>query len=178
MSAGSEGQRTLSKKNWLRLWMLMLVISTILTISGCSTDAPEQSQSDEKLDIELSAEDELHSSEFSISDEPQRFESVIVDIQTGGDGYYSLMSDVEIQAGERGIEGVFVEEPVLLAFSVSSEHQGGVWILDLNEGEAVIESLKEIQEQILEEGRSDLASELTSVIEKIEMSGPFTQAST
>ncbi|HIS49127.1 MAG TPA: hypothetical protein IAA80_01295 [Candidatus Gallacutalibacter pullistercoris] len=156
MSAGSERQRTLTMKNCFNALLFMLVIGITLTISGCSSDAPERSQ----------------------SDEPQRFESVIVDIQTGGDGYYSLMSDVEVQVGERGIESVFVEEPVLLAFSVSSEHQGGVWILDLNEGEEVIESLKKIQERLSEEGSDDLAAELASAIEKIEMSGPFTQAST
>ena len=150
MSAGSERQRTLTMKNCFNALLFMLVIGITLTISGCSSDAPERSQ----------------------SDEPQRFESVIVDIQTGGDGYYSL------QVGERGIESVFVEEPVLLAFSVSSEHQGGVWILDLNEGEEVIESLKKIQERLSEEGSDDLAAELASAIEKIEMSGPFTQAST
>ncbi len=156
MAAGSESQRTLTMKDFFRFLLLMLVISMTLTISGCSSSAPEQSQ----------------------TDEPQRFESVIVDIQTGGDGYYNLMSDVEVQVGERGIEGVFVEEPVLLAFSVSSEHQGGVWILDLKEGEEVIESLKEIQERLAEEGSIDLAAELASAIEKVEMSGPFTQAST
>lgn len=156
MAAGSESQRTLTMKDFFRFLLLMLVISMTLTISGCSSSAPEQSQ----------------------TDEPQRFESVIVDIQTGGDGYYNLMSDVEVQVGERGIEGVFVEEPVLLAFSVSSEHQGGVWILDLKEGEKVIESLKEIQERLAEEGSIDLAAELASAIEKVEMSGPFTQAST
>lgn len=178
MPAGGESQRTLIMKNWTRLLMLMLVISITLTISGCSSDTPEQSPSGAKLDVELSSENELLSSGFSISDEPQRFESVIVDIQTGGDGNYSLMSDVEVQVGEHGIESVFVEEPVLLAFSVSSEHQGGVWILDLNEGEEVIESLKKIKERLSEKGNSDLTSELASVIEKIEMSGPFTQAST
>ena len=156
MAAGSESQRTLTMKDFFRFLLLMLVISMTLTISGCSSSAPEQSQ----------------------TDEPQRFESVIVDIQTGGDGYYNLMSDVEGQVGERGIEGVFVEEPVLLAFSVSSEHQRGVWILDLKEGEEVIESLKEIQERLAEEGSIDLAAELASAIEKVEMSGPFTQAST
>lgn len=178
MAAGSESQRTLTTKDFFKFLLLMLIISMTLTISGCSSEAPEQSQLDEKPDIELSAEDELLSSELPISDEPQRFESVIVDIQTGGDGYYSLMSDVEVQVGEHGIESVFVEEPVLLAFSVSSEHQGGVWILDLNKGEEVIESLKKIQERLSEEGSDDLAAELASAIEKIEMSGPFTQAST
>ena len=71
MSAGSERQRTLTMKNCFNALLFMLVIGITLTISGCSSDAPERSQ----------------------SDEPQRFESVIVDIQTGGDGYYSLKSE-------------------------------------------------------------------------------------
>ena len=46
MSAGSERQRTLTMKNCFNALLLMLVIGITLTISGCSSDAPERSQSD------------------------------------------------------------------------------------------------------------------------------------
>lgn len=178
MLAKRESQRILEVEKWFKLLLLMLMAGVLLTITACSSNAPEPSQPDEGPAIEFSTQSEVPSSKIPILEEPQRYEHVIVDVKTDGDGYYCMRSDVEVQFGEYGVQNIFVEEPVLLSFSVSSEHQGGVWVLDLNEGEKVLESLEKIQANLSDEGNSDLAVELASVIEQIEMSGPFTQAST
>lgn len=108
----------------------------------------------------------------------RQYESVVVDILVNGDGCYNLMGDVQIRYGESGVESVFVEEPALLAFSVSSEHQGGVWLLDLEEGEALLSSLEEIQASLSQQGNTGLAGELGEVIRQLETAGPITGAST
>lgn len=112
------------------------------------------------------------------SENTQQYESVAVDIETDGDGYYSLMSDIEVQSGKYGIKYISVKNPVLLSFSVSSKYQGGVWILNLKDGEKALNSLKEVKNNLSEEGEDDMAEKINSVIEQIERSGPLTHSST
>lgn len=106
-------------------------------------------------------------------------ENMCVDIGVNEDGYYALMSDVEIHYGESGNpEWVYIDDPVLLAFCVSSEMDGGVYILDLTEGEKVITELTEIAIVLEDAGLDEYAQRIYSVLEIISNSGPFTQAST
>lgn len=76
------------------------------------------------------------------------------------------------------MECVYVEEPAILAFSVSSEYQGGVWILDLNEGNSVLASLEEVRTALSQNGNTDLAEKIDAVIQQFETAGPFTNVST
>lgn len=178
MPAGSRSRGPLTTKKRLKLLFIVLLSSISLTASGCSPDASEQPQAYDRSDIKLSAEDELLNSEPTSWDGPQRYESVIVDIQTGAGGYCCLMSDMEIMFGEQGAERILMEQPVLLSFAVSSEHQGGLWVMDLDQGEEALENLYDVKTALRDTGNHDLADKIVFVIEQIEASGPFTQAST
>lgn len=171
MAVADKKKQVLKIKTRFRMVLSVLLISLLLTATACSfnhvpasTSSPELSQQGE--------------SQQTYPNGTQRYESAIVDIQTNGDGYYSLMSDIELQFGENGVECVYVEEPTLLAFSVSSEHQGGVWVLDLNEGNTVLASLEEIRTALSQSGNTDLAEKIDAVIQQFETAGPFTSAST
>lgn len=108
----------------------------------------------------------------------QEYEHVLVGLHVNEDGYYSLMSDIEVGFGENGVEDILIEDPVLLGFSVSSAYQGGVWVLDLEQGEEIISSLEEIQAALSQNGNTELAEKIRAVMEQFETAGPITGAST
>ena len=115
--------------------------------------------------------------ESGLSDESTQ-EHVLMDMQINGDGYYSFFADVDVQAGEYGLETISIHDPILLAFSVSSAHQGGVWVLDLDEGEEIISVLEEAQAVLFHNGNTSEAEKISTVIEQLETTGPITGAST
>ncbi|MGN0179001.1 MAG: hypothetical protein ACI4DY_06115 [Monoglobaceae bacterium] len=88
------------------------------------------------------------------------------------------MSDVEIHYGKNDINYIYIDDPSLLAFSVSSEYNGGVWILDLDEGEKMLNELAEVNEALKTSENSELSEKIESAIQLLENAGPFTQAST
>lgn len=106
------------------------------------------------------------------------YENICVDVGTDGDGYYALMSNVEIHYDENDISYFYIDDPTLLAFRVSSEYNGGVWVLDLDEGEKVLNDLREVNEILKKSGNTELSEKLQNSIDILEYSGPFTQAST
>lgn len=107
----------------------------------------------------------------------ERYEQVCVDIGVNEDGYYGLMADVEINYYGKELEYIYIDDPALLAFCVSSE-RGGVWLIDLEKGNQIIDELTEVSEALKEAGLTDYGSRIDAIIEKIASCGPFTQAST
>lgn len=108
----------------------------------------------------------------------EKYNDICVDIGINEDGYYALMGDIEINYSKDAVDYIYVEDPAVLTFSVSSEYKGGVWVLDLDEGQKAIDELTEIVEILKASGNSELTSRIEAVIETISNSGPFTQAST
>lgn len=108
----------------------------------------------------------------------ESYEGACVDIGVNEDGYYGLMGDVEIRYEDDGLGYIYIKDPVVLAFCVSSEHNGGVWVLDLDDGERVVADLTEVYDALTAAGNTDLAAKVKAAIDTITTSGPYTQAST
>ena len=109
----------------------------------------------------------------------ETYESLHVDMKLHNDGYYAFMSDVEIHYGvDHAIEYLSINNPSLLSFNVSSQFNGGVWILDLNAGEKILNELTDVNVVLKETGNHELFQKIESLILLLENSGPYTQAST
>lgn len=52
----------------------------------------------------------------------ETYENMCVDIGVNGDGYYSLMSDVEINYVDNEIGYIYLDEPTLLSYVISSKY--------------------------------------------------------
>ena len=134
-----------------KLLAILLSLSMVLAFTGCQTKEPE-------VTSEQVAED-----------------FVCIGIRTHEDGYYSLMSSVELSYYEGKLSEIYIDEPTLLAFAVSSFYNGGVYILDLTEGEELINELSAIAE---ETENPELAERINAIIEHLRQIGPITGAST
>lgn len=76
------------------------------------------------------------------------YEDTCVDIQVHGDGYYGLIDDVTVHFTDNQIDYLYLNEPTLLSFVVSSKYNQGVWIIDKRQGEKFIYQLSEIKEEL------------------------------
>ena len=101
-----------------------------------------------------------------------------VDVTVNGDGYYSLMSDVELSYYNGELSSILIDDPVLLAFQVSSEHNGGVWLMNLDEGQSTIAELTETVNELQEKGESELAERIRQIVDTLMRCGPYTHEST
>ena len=107
----------------------------------------------------------------------KEYESVCVDIGVHDDGYYGLMANVSIHYNEDGTLGwITVLDPALLAFNVSSTLGGGVYIINLPDGNKAIDELSSVSEALKAAGMTDYAERIDAVIAII--GSPITQAST
>lgn len=106
------------------------------------------------------------------------YERVLTDICANGDGRYSLLADIQLNLDEHGLESVSISEPTLLAFSVSSAHGGGVWILDMTAGEDLLGILEDMREGFERDGDAEAIDKVNLAIERLELSGPIAGAST
>ena len=134
-----------------KLLAILLSLSMVLAFTGCQTKEPEVAS-------ERVAED-----------------FVCVSSRAHEDGYYSLMSSVELTYYEGELSEIYIDEPTLLAFAVSSFYNGGVYILDLAEGEELINELSAIAAEIED---PELAERINAIIEYLQQIGPITGAST
>ena len=101
-----------------------------------------------------------------------------INIVVNEDGYYSLLGEVALNYSENGLSYISINDPILLSFSVSSEYNNGVWILNLDEGEKILTDLNSIASELSETGDTDLQQKVESIIDILSYSGPYTKAST
>lgn len=131
----------------------------------------------EEKDLKILKETALISD--SIKDKVKKYDRIYLDIGTNNDGYYSLVGEAEIhQDEENNINSIYINNPILLAFSVSSEHNGGVWIVDLDEGEKMIKNLEEVSYELKASENKELYEKIMESIQILKNSGPFTKTST
>lgn len=134
-----------------KLLAILLSLSMVLAFTGCQAKEPE------------------------VTSEQVTEDFVCIGIRTHEDGYYSLMSSVELSYYEGKLSEIYIDEPTLLAFAVSSFYNGGVYILDLTEGEELINELFAITAEI---DNPELVGRLNAIIEKLQQISPITGAST
>lgn len=105
-------------------------------------------------------------------------ENVNIVLSTNDDGYYNIVGDVAIEyAGDR-IHSISISDPTLHAFQVSSRYNGGIWLLDMDEGQGVIDELTSLAEDLRSYGYTESADLIDSVIETLSGAGPLTGSST
>lgn len=116
--------------------------------------------------------------EIVSKDETKSYENMNIDVQVNKDGYYSLMSNTEIHYSDEEIDYISLDEPILLSFQLSSQRNGGIWLLDKNEGEQMIKDLTEIKDELKKQGNNDQLTKIENIIEYLTSTGPITDAST
>ena len=110
---------------------------------------------------------------------PASYDTLCVDIGVKEDGYYAFMSKADVYYGQEGkISRIYLDNPTLLAFRVSSEMDGGVYLLKKTAGDSAIDTLTEVAEELRAGGDDNLANRIDAVIAIIGNAGPYTQAST
>lgn len=135
-----------------KLLALLLSLSMVFALSGCGDQKPDE--------------------------ETINYEVVYTDIQVNEDGYYGLLGPVELTYYKGDLTNIYIDDPALLYFAVSSQFDGGVYILDLTEGETLISELIVISEELMESGSTALAERINRIIEQLQNCGPITGAST
>ena len=101
--------------------------------------------------------------EIVSKDETKSYENMNIDVQVNKDGYYSLMSNTEIHYSDGEIDYISLDEPILLSFQLSSQRNGGIWLLDKNE--------------LKKQGNNDQLTKIENIIEYLTSTGPITDAS-
>lgn len=149
-----------------KIFALLLILVMLLT--GCSAPGPVVSDTNETDPI--SAEEHTEETVYS--------EYAVIDIAVDEDGYYCLMGQISVDLYDGEPVAVVIDDPALLAFKVSSQMDGGVYVFKLNEGDAVIESLTAVMEELTATGQTELAAEIQEILDVFSCSGPFIQAST
>lgn len=111
-------------------------------------------------------------------DKTQNYENINVDISTNKDGFYTMSSDISIHYYEDNISYISLKEPTLLAYQVSSKYKGGIWVMNLEDGQKIVDDLYEISSELNAMGNVKLAKKVDEAISIISESGSLEQAST
>lgn len=109
-----------------------------------------------------------------------KYSGMPVDITINTDGRYALAGgDTYIcYSDEDTISNIVIENPFLVGYKVSSEWSGGVYILKQTYGNAALQTLTEVADELRTSGDDDHADRIYEVIHTIESAGPYTGAST
>lgn len=146
------------------LSIVLTALMLLFAITACTpqTETPQQEQPSD-----------------TYTEHTEEYNTVCVDIGVNEDGYYGLMADVTLHYNDDGsLEYVTVIDPALLAFNVSSDRGGGVYLIDLPDGNEAIDELSAIAEEMRAAGMEEYAERINKIIEIFTNSGPLTQAST
>lgn len=108
----------------------------------------------------------------------ESYDNVCVDISKNKNGFYSVTGDVEIHYINGTVDSISIHDPTLYAFQVSSAHKGGIWVMDMDEGEAMKQEFSDIAASLRSCGKTELAQRVEKEMDRLAKSGPFTQAST
>ena len=151
-----------------------VLLALVMLLTGCGAPGPAANTSEP---VDGGIQDVIPDTDAH-TEETLYCESAIIDLTVHDDGYYCLMSDISVTMYDGQPIAVVIDDPALLAFQVSTFMDGGVYVFKLNEGDAVIESLTAVMEELTAKGETDLAAEIQEALDVFSVSGPFIQAST
>lgn len=151
--------------------ILLLLPFLILILSGCSAPEPVVTETvpQEIVPTETEGDNEI---------ETVYSEYAVVQIAVGEDGAYCLTAEISVDMFDGEPIGVVICDPTLMAFQVSSKHDNGVFLFDLNEGYQTVDELKDIRDALVDIGNVDLAERVQNVIDRFDSAGPYCGAST
>lgn len=150
-----------------RLLSLLLIIALLLTLAGCGAgETTEADTSPPTQEITKPTEERV------------AYDNLYIDIGVNEDGYYGLMGPAELTYYDGELMSVYVDDPALLYFTVSSFWGGGVYLVDMPDGDTIIDELSAVAEQLKATGQTELAAKIDAIIEIFVQSGPITGAST
>lgn len=156
-----------------RLLSILLAFALLLAFSACS--APP--------DRNYTSYTESTLTDASATAEPT--EEVVfagqwvnVDIGVNEDGYYGLAGPVELTYYDGELMSVYVDDPALMYFAVSSAMDGGVYLFKQSEGNAIIDDLTAVSEELKAAGHSELGAKIDAIIDSFTNGGPIEGAST
>ena len=155
-----------------RLLSVLVAFALLLAISACSAPTEGNYTSDPEstlTGVSTTAEP---------TEEIVAEEWVNVDIGVDEDGFYGLAGPVELTYYDGQLVSVYVDDPALMYFAVSSTMGGGVYIFKMPEGNAIIDELTTVAEELKEAGHSDLAAKVDAIIDSFTTAGPIEGAST
>lgn len=121
--------------NIKRITALILVLILIFSLSACASNK-NQDRTESESTIETVEPTQA-------DDTVKSYEKVCVDIANDDGGYYCMWADADISYDINGnINGIFLNDPALLAFQVSNIFEGGVGVMDGVDVEKVITILE------------------------------------
>ena len=152
-----------------RILSLMVIFALLLAFSACSAP-PEGVYTSDTESPPTATQD--------AQEEVVTVEHAYIDIGVNEDGYYGLMGPLEIRYYGGEVESVYIDDPTLLYFNVSSEWGDGVYIFRMPEGDAIIDDLTAVAEELKEAGHNDLGAKVDAIIDSFTNAGPIEGAST
>ena len=152
-----------------KLLVALLTIMLVLSSTSCGKTAEET----ETTAPETTAE---ATEELATTRPHDHYENMCIDVNIHEDGYYAFYGDVDLYYYKGELSDVFIKDPVLLAFDVSSYYDEGFYLMKLTEGDKIIDELTEVAAALEAAGKSDLAEKVNKAIEILGL--PWEQAST
>lgn len=152
-----------------KLLVALLTIMLVLSFTSCGKAVEDTETTSPQTTAEETAE-------LAATIPHDHYENMCIDVNIHEDGYYSFYGDVDLYYYNGELSDVFIQNPTLLAFDVSSFYDNGFYFMKLTEGDKVIDELTEVAAALEAAGRSDLAEKVNDAIESIGL--PWEQAST
>lgn len=154
-----------------KILSLFLIITLILSLAGCG--AGETTKSETSPPSQECTEKTTEKTEERVA-----YNNLYINIGVNEDGYYGLAGSAELTYYDGELIGVCIDDPALLYFTVSSRFGGGVYLVDMPDGDAIIDELSAVAEQLKATGQTELAAKIDAIIAVFVQSGPITGAST
>lgn len=155
--------------------LLALLLALILVLlTACST-TPAVNNTEAPANNETVVSDNTSA---PADNENDAVDNVVVGISVGEKGYYCLMADVSLGYYEGEVVEIGITDPALLSFQVSENFDYGVYIFSLTEGDAMLESLATVMQELKSSGQNELAARIQLILDEFANAGPIISAST
>lgn len=154
------------------LSLLLALILVLLTACG-TTPAVDNTEAPDNNEIVTS-----DNTSAPADNENDVVENIVVGISVGEEGYYCIMADVKPGYYEGELVEIAITDPALLSFQVSENFDYGVYIFSLTEGDAMLESLAAVMQELQSTGQNELAARIRLILDEFSNAGPIISAST
>lgn len=154
--------------------LALLLTLAILLMTGCgSTPSGSDSEVTESNKTDVS-----DNGSASVDNDERSSKNIVISISEGENGYYVLMADAKLGYYEDELVEIDIADPALLSFQVSENFDYGVYLFKLTEGDAMIESLAEVIQELQSTGQYELAAKIQLILDEFSAAGPIVSAST